>query len=170
MLPKLVITDIDGVWTDGGMYYDRTGNELKKFHTYDSVGVRFLKTLNIPVCIITGEDTEIVTARAKKLNIDFIFMGVRNKLPVASELLTKLNLKFAEIAFIGDDINDIPLMQKAGISAAPESAPSYVKRHAQIVIPCKGGDGAFRLFIEQMLIQNDLLESCIAKLIEQNSK
>jgi 3-deoxy-D-glycero-D-galacto-nononate 9-phosphatase len=170
MLPKLVITDIDGVWTDGGMYYDRTGNELKKFHTYDSAGVRFLKILNIPVCIITGEDTEIVTARAKKLSIDFLYMGVQNKLSVASELLIKLNLRFEEIAFIGDDINDIPLMQRAGLSAAPESSPVYVKKHAQIVLPCKGGEGAFRLFVEYILEQNNLLDSCVAKLIEQNSK
>lgn len=170
MLPKLVITDIDGVWTDGGMYYDQTGNELKKFHTYDSAGVRLLKTLNIPVCIITGEETGIVTARAKKLNIDFLFMGVQNKLTVASELLTKLDLKFEEIAFIGDDINDIPLLQKAGISAAPESAPAYVKKHVLIVIPCKGGEGAFRIFVEEILQKNNLLDSCIAKLIEQNSK
>ena len=170
MLPKLVITDIDGVWTDGGMFYDRMGNELKKFHTYDSAGVNFLKLLKIPVCIITGEDTEIVTARAKKLNIDFIYMGIQNKLSVASELLTKLNLKFSEIAFVGDDINDIPLMQRAGISAAPESAPAYVKKYAQIVIPCKGGDGAFRLFVEYILQQNNLLDSCITKLIEQYSK
>ena len=70
MYPKLVITDIDGVWTDGGMYYDQTGNEWKKFNTSDSAGVLFCKKLNIPVCIITGEETEIVKRRAEKLKID----------------------------------------------------------------------------------------------------
>ena len=74
---KLFITDIDGVWTDGGMYYDQTGNEWKKFNTSDSAGVLFLKMLNIPVAIITGEDTEIVKRRSEKLKIDFLFMGVK---------------------------------------------------------------------------------------------
>jgi 3-deoxy-D-glycero-D-galacto-nononate 9-phosphatase len=170
MLPKLVITDIDGVWTDGGMYYDKTGNELKKFHTYDSAGIKFLKILKIPVCIITGEDTEIITARAKKLQVDFVFMGIRNKLLTVTGLLTKLDLRFEDIAFIGDDINDIPLLQKAGISATPESAPLYVQKHAQIVIPGKGGDGVFRLFVEHILKTNDILDNCIEKLIEENSK
>jgi 3-deoxy-D-glycero-D-galacto-nononate 9-phosphatase len=170
MLPKLFITDIDGVWTDGGMYYDRTGNELKKFNTYDSAGVKFLKLLNIPVCIITGEETEIVSARAKKLQIDYLFQGVQNKLLVSKELLSKLNIKFEEIAFIGDDINDIPLLQKSGISATPISAPLYVQKYAKILLPCRGGEGAFRVFVEYILSQNNLLENCIKRLIEQQSR
>ena len=78
-LPKLVITDIDGVWTDGGMYYDQTGNEMKKFNTSDSAGVVFCKSLKIPIAIITGEDTEIVKNRAKKLDINLLFQGIKNK-------------------------------------------------------------------------------------------
>lgn len=75
ILPKLVITDIDGVWTDGGMYYDQTGNEWKKFNTSDSAGVLFLRHLNIPLAIISGEHTEIVKRRAEKLKINFLFQG-----------------------------------------------------------------------------------------------
>jgi len=86
MLPKLVITDIDGVWTDGGMYYDQTGNEWKKFNTSDSAGVLFLRYLDIPVAIITGETTEIVARRAQKLNIEHLYQGVKNKVSVAKEL------------------------------------------------------------------------------------
>ena len=85
-LPKLVITDIDGVWTDGGMYYDQTGNEWKKFNTADSAGVLFLNLLNIPVAIITGEDTEIVRRRAEKLKIKHLYMGVEDKVKIAIEL------------------------------------------------------------------------------------
>ena len=80
MLPKLILTDIDGVWTDGGMYYDQTGNEWKKFHTYDSAGVLLAHECNIPVGIITGENTEIVQRRAEKLKIDYLFQGVKNQL------------------------------------------------------------------------------------------
>ncbi len=83
---KLVLTDIDGVWTDGGMFYDNEGNEWKRFNTSDSAGVIFFRKLNIPVGIITGEDTRIVKRRAEKLKIDYLFMGVRNKLPIAEKL------------------------------------------------------------------------------------
>ena len=90
MIPKLILTDIDGVWTDGGMYYDETGNEWKKFHTYDSAGVLFAHENNIPVGILTGEKTNIVQRRAEKLKIDFLFQGVKNKLEVAHQLCEKL--------------------------------------------------------------------------------
>ena len=76
-LPKLVLTDIDGVWTDGGMYYDQNGNEWKKFNTSDSAGVLFLKKMKIPIGIITGENTRIVKMRAEKLNIDYLFQEYR---------------------------------------------------------------------------------------------
>ena len=85
-LPLLIMTDIDGVWTDGGMYYDQTGNEWKKFHTYDSAGVLFAHRLGIPVAILTGEDTFIVQRRAEKLKIDYLFQGVKNKLQTAQQL------------------------------------------------------------------------------------
>src|SRR5690606_13065020 len=101
-LPKLIITDIDGVWTDGGMYYDQTGNERKKFNTSDSAGVLVCKKLNIPVGIITGEDTEIVRRRADKLKIEFLYQGISYKLSVAKELCKKLNISLNEVAHIGD--------------------------------------------------------------------
>ena len=85
-LPLLIMTDIDGVWTDGGMYYDQTGNEWKKFHTYDSAGVVFAHRLGIPVAILTGEDTFIVQRRAEKLKIDYLFQGIKNKLQTAQQL------------------------------------------------------------------------------------
>ena len=89
---KLILTDIDGVWTDGGMYYDQTGNEWKKFHTYDSAGVLFAHQMNIPVGIITGETTEIVKRRAEKLKVDFLYQGVRNKVEVACEICRQLGI------------------------------------------------------------------------------
>ena len=87
MLPKLIVTDIDGVWTDGGMFYDQTGNELKKFNTYDSAGVLWCKLNKIPVIIITGENTEIVSRRAKKLNVDYLFLGIKDKVKTLEGLL-----------------------------------------------------------------------------------
>ena len=137
-IPKLVLTDIDGVWTDGGMYYDSKENELKKFNTNDSAGVIFCHKLDIPVGIITGENTSIVKRRAQKLNIDFIYQGVENKLKIALEICSTLNISLDDVAYIGDDILDIELLKSVGISGAPLNAPKY------------GGDGAFREFIEKI--------------------
>ena len=114
-LPKLVLTDIDGVWTDDGMYYDQTGNEWKKFHTYDSAGVLFCQQHNIPVGIITGEETEIVRRRADKLKVDYLFQGVNNKLEVARKLCKELSIELSEIFYMGDDLNDVELLKTVGI-------------------------------------------------------
>ncbi|MBQ4547785.1 MAG: HAD-IIIA family hydrolase [Bacteroidales bacterium] len=149
--PKLILTDIDGVWTDGGMYYDQTGNEWKKFHTYDSAGVLFAHQNEIPVGIITGEDTEIVARRAAKLKIDYLFQGIKNKLEVAENLCKELNISLDEVAYIGDDLGDIELLKNVGISATPNSAPEYVKKYSQMVMTKNGGEGVFREFVEKIL-------------------
>lgn len=154
---KLVLTDIDGVWTDGGMYYDQNGNELKKFNTSDSAGVIFLKKLNIPVGIITGENTEIVKKRAEKLKIDFLFQGVENKLNVAKKLCIELNINLNEVAYIGDDLNDIILLENVGFSAAPGNAPIYIKERVDFITSKDGGNGAFREFVEELIGESKLL-------------
>jgi 3-deoxy-D-glycero-D-galacto-nononate 9-phosphatase len=163
MIPKLVLTDIDGVWTDGGMYYDNTGNEMKKFNTSDSAGVTFLKKLNIPVGIITGENNEIVVRRAQKLQIDILFMGVTDKLTVAKSLCEKLKITLEEVAYIGDDIGDISLLKAVGISAAPSNAPDYIRKLVLYKLNKRGGDGAFREFIEKILISNKLFDNVLSQ-------
>lgn len=149
--PKLILTDIDGVWTDGGMYYDQTGNEWKKFNTYDSFGVLLAHHHNIPVGIITGETTEIVNRRAEKLRVDFLFQGVSNKLETAKRLCETLRIDLEEVAYIGDDINDVQLLKSVGFSASPANAPEYIKKFAQMVTNKRGGEGAFREFVESIL-------------------
>jgi YrbI family 3-deoxy-D-manno-octulosonate 8-phosphate phosphatase len=166
---KLFITDIDGVWTDGGMYYDNTGNEWKKFNTSDSAGVLFLRLLGIPTAIITGEQTQIVARRAEKLGIQHLYMGVKHKLPVAISLCQELGIELHEVAFIGDDINDIKLLQQVGLSAAPSNAPNYVKEYVHLVVPVKGGDGAFRAFVETYLEQADLMKKVLSMYLEQKT-
>lgn len=150
MIPKLVLTDIDGVWTDGGMYYDETGNEWKKFHTYDSAGVLICHKNQVPVGIISGEDTLIVKLRANKLKIDHLFLGVKDKLAKARELCRDLNIQIQDIAYIGDDVNDLELLKAAGISGAPASAVRQVLEIVDISTEKKGGEGAFREFIERI--------------------
>lgn len=150
-IPKLILTDIDGVWTDGGMYYDQTGNEWKKFHTYDSAGVFFAHKNGIPVGIVTGEETQIVRRRAEKLQIDYLFMGVENKLQVIQQLCINLGITLQDVAYIGDDLNDIEVLESVGFSATPSSAPTYVQRRAKIIMNKKGGEGVFREFVEYIL-------------------
>ena len=103
MLPKLVITDIDGVWTDGGMYYTADGDVMKRFSVKDGWGVIFLRELGIPVAIMTGENTQIVQKRADKLKIKYCYLGVKDKVAQARELCRELDISLDEVAFIGDD-------------------------------------------------------------------
>ena len=164
-LPKLVITDIDGVWTDGGMYYDETGNEWKKFNTSDSAGVLFLRVLDIPLAIITGEDRRSVSDRARKLRIEHLFLGVRDKLKVARTLCESLDVGLHEAAFIGDDIGDLPLLAEVGISAAPANAPGYVREKVDFVTSRKGGEGAFREFVETILEKSGCLDRVVQQVV-----
>lgn len=156
ILPKLILTDIDGVWTDGGMYYDETGNELKKFHTYDSAGVLFARHYGIPVGIITGENTNIVKRRADKLKIDYCFLGIKDKLKIASELCKRLGISLQDVAYIGDDLNDISLLSSAGWAGVPHSAPKYIQQYSTIKLDKSGGQGVFREFVEKIFGEENI--------------
>lgn len=148
---KLILTDIDGVWTDGGMYYDQTGNEWKKFHTYDSAGVLFAHRAGVPVGILTGENTLIVKRRAEKLNIDYVFQGVSDKLGTARKLCQKLGISLDSVAYIGDDLNDVELLTHVGMAGVPAGAPEYIRRLATVPLQKHGGEGVFREFVEYIL-------------------
>lgn len=148
---KLIVTDIDGVWTDGGMYYDQEGNELKKFHTYDSAGVLWCKKEGIPCCIMTGEDTQMVKRRAEKLKVEYLFQGVKNKLAVLNKLCNELQITLDNVAYLGDDINDLKVLKAVGYSACPSSAPKYIQKEVKQVMSKKGGEGVFREFVEEII-------------------
>lgn len=167
-LPKLILTDIDGVWTDGGMYYDCNDLELKKFNTYDSAGVLFAHNLGIPVGIITGENTTIVKRRAEKLNVDYCFLGIKDKLATAHKLCEELNITMREIAYIGDDLNDMQLLKQVGWAGVPSSAPQYIQDISTISLKKKGGEGVFREFVETILGE-DLIRTIVeqTKLVSQ---
>lgn len=157
-LPKLILTDIDGVWTDGGMYYDQSGNEWKKFNTSDSAGVLWCKKMKIPVGIITGEDTDIVKRRAEKLKISILHQGISDKLTVAKTICKELQISLNDVAYIGDDIGDLELLTNVGISAAPNNAPIYIKSKVDFVTEKAGGEGAFREFVETVLGEEILIK------------
>ena len=158
MLQKLILTDIDGVWTDGGMYYDATNVELKKFNTYDSAGVLFAHNLHIPVGIITGENTQIVQRRADKLKVDYCYLGVKDKLSIVQNLCKELSITLSQVAYIGDDLNDMDVLSKVGFAGVPVSAPEYVKQLANVPLSKKGGEGVFREFVEVIIGEERLCE------------
>ncbi|MDX1461541.1 MAG: HAD hydrolase family protein [Marinirhabdus sp.] len=169
VLPKLVITDIDGVWTDGSMYYDDTSHEFKRFNTSDSVGVLFLKYLAVPLVIMTGENTPIVKRRADKLQINEVYLGVKNKLKLAQELCKARAIQLNDVAFIGDDINDLQLLEKVGFSAVPSNAPQYIKSKVDKVLNTRGGDGAFREFVELLVTQHSSIDLMLKRYTEEQN-
>ncbi len=165
-LPKLVITDIDGVWTDGGMYYTTAGDVMKKFSVRDGWGVAMLRLHGIETVIMTGENTEIVIQRAMKLRIkEHCYIGVGNKLTLAKQLCTDLHISLQDVAFIGDDINDLPLLRAVGFSAAPADASLYIQKEVHYVTKREGGQGAFREFVERILSDSGLLHSTVESLL-----
>ena len=163
---KVIFTDIDGVWTDGGMYYDNNKNEFKKFNTNDSLGILICKVLDIKCVIITGEKSEIVVNRAKKLSIEFCFQNVKDKLKCAREFCDKNNISLKDCAFIGDSLNDFKLLKEVGYSASPINGLEYIKKHVDFVSPQKGGDGAFLDFIQHLLVNKDNIDDIYSKIIK----
>jgi YrbI family 3-deoxy-D-manno-octulosonate 8-phosphate phosphatase len=155
---KAVLTDIDGVWTDGQIYLNDEGKSFKAFNNLDSVGVSLLRLADIPVIIITGEESEIIRRRAEQLKIKLVFTGVRNKLMVAKTILNDLDIRPEDCAYIGDDLADLPLLKAAGFSAVPSNAPEFLKSQVPNVLNKAGGNGAFREFSELVLQQCGILD------------
>lgn len=148
---RCVLTDCDGVLTDGGMYYAESGDELKKFNTQDGMGFQRLREKGIITGIITGEDVELVKRRAKKLKVDELHMGIRNKLQTLREICDRRNLSLDRILYIGDDINDMETIRAVGVGCAVINAGKSVKEAADYVTMARGGAGAFREVAELVL-------------------
>lgn len=141
---KIFFADVDGTLTDGCTYYTAKGEELKKFNHKDGRGNFLLRKHKIKFGIITGENTEIVSRRAEKLNADYCFLGVENKLDLIESFCSEHGLSLEEIAFIGDDTNDMDLIKNVGLSFAVNDSMPSIKESAHYVCSRKGGDGAFR--------------------------
>lgn len=151
---KLFLCDVDGTLTDGGMYYAENDDELKKFNTRDGMGFQLLREAEIRTGIITSENTKIVEKRAKKLNADFLYQGKRGggKLSVAKEICRQLDITLDEVAYIGDDLNCVELLEAVGVKACPTDADKRVKEIPNIFVTLnKGGKGCVREFIDKIL-------------------
>lgn len=144
---KMILTDCDGVLTDGGMYYSENGDELKKFNTKDGMGFALLKDAGYITGIITGEDTVIVKRRGAKMKMDEVCVGIKDKLKTAKELCDKYHLQLENILYIGDDVNDLELIQAAGIGCCVADAMNIVKNSADYITASTGGSGVIREII-----------------------
>ena len=144
---KLVLTDVDGVLTDSGIYYSPDGEIIKRFSIRDGMGVeRLRKHADIETGIITGENSGTVKARAQKLKITQVYLGVTDKKSLFEEILKKNQLQPEDIAFIGDDVNDLEIMKLVGLTACPGDGMIFIKDISDYVCENKGGHGAFREF------------------------
>ena len=149
---KILLSDVDGVLTDGGMYYTEKGEEFKKFCTYDGMGLQMMQKKGVRVGILTSEDIDINRNRAIKLGLDFDFHGVKDKLSFVKDLCNKEGVLLSEIAYIGDDINCYHLLSHVGIAACPSNAIDKVKSIPNILqLKKKGGEGVVREFVELFL-------------------
>ena len=152
---KLVMTDVDGVLTDGGMYYSKQGDVMKKFHVRDGMGINMLKRNNIPTIIVTKERNPIILKWAKNMNIKKTFSGVLEKDKILKSVCEKFNVSQSNVLYIGDDINDIPLLKKVGVSVAPFDAWKQTKKIVDYVSETKSGNGVLREISDIILDHNN---------------
>lgn len=163
---KLIVFDIDGVMTDGGLHYTDDGRELKTFNVQDGLGLKLLQRAGIELAIVTGRASGVVTGRATDLGIAHVFQGVTDKRAVVGELLEKLGLRWAECAFMGDDLIDLPAMAQCGLAIAPANARPLVRDRAHAVTDSAGGHGAVREAAEFILAAQGRLEGLFADYLD----
>lgn len=150
---RAIITDVDGVLTDGGIIYDNQLNELKRFNAKDGMIVRPLQELGFIVGAITGRESEVVRRRLNELKFDFHFHGIGKKIEKYEAIKVRFGLQDQEIAYIGDDVNDLPIIAQCGLSACPADAVTWVQERVKVVLPTKGGQAAFRAFAELIVFE-----------------
>jgi 3-deoxy-D-manno-octulosonate 8-phosphate phosphatase (KDO 8-P phosphatase) len=148
---RLFATDVDGVLTDAGMYYSESGDEWKKFNTRDGMGIKLLQRAGLITAIVTQERTRLVARRAEKLAIPELHQGVMDKLSVIREMAIRHGISLQQIAYIGDDVNDIEALKAVGVSAAPADGLPQVLEVVDYVCQKKGGEGAVRELAELIL-------------------
>jgi 3-deoxy-D-manno-octulosonate 8-phosphate phosphatase (KDO 8-P phosphatase) len=148
---SIVLTDVDCVLTDGGMYYTENGDIMKKFHTRDGMGVSLLRKKKIATIIITKEKTKFVKKWAKNMNVEKLYDGIQKKEDLIIKICNKYNVTLQELAYIGDDVNDLELLKKVGLSATPADGITDAKKICNYICKSKGGEGAFRELADLIL-------------------
>ena len=160
---RLAIFDVDGVLTDGTIYLTDGGEEIKAFNSRDGHGMKMLKASGVELAIITARESRSVKLRAENLNITLLYQGEKNKLKVFESLVTKLKLDMSSCAYVGDDLIDLPVMTRCGLSICVPSSPILVKKHAHYVTNSEGGLGAVREVCEMIMLSQGTLDAQLEK-------
>ena len=155
---RVLLLDIDGVMTDGKLYFSAQGDTLKTFNTQDGLGLKMLMASGIKVGIISGRTSDIVVRRAEDLGISLLYQGQIKKLTAFEDCQKQLNIPATQIAYMGDDINDLPVLNRVGLRVAPSNARPEVKKIVHYVTKQSGGDGAVRELCELLLRSQNLLK------------
>lgn len=148
---KMLLFDVDGVMTDGGIYYSAGGVELKRFNAQDGYGLAQARQNGLKIGLISGRTSDAVTERARDIHADEVLQGIDDKLAAATELAQRQGVTLREMAFMGDDLFDVPLLKAVGFSAAPANARPEVRKRVHFVTKAPGGDGAVRELIDMIL-------------------
>ena len=156
---ELVIFDIDGVMTDGGLFFDNQGGEYKAFNSLDGHGLRMLQECGVRVAVITGRKSELVEHRMRDLGVSLLYQGYRDKKPAFKALLKEVGLRKDQITYVGDDVVDLPVMSRVGLAIAVNDAHPLVKQHAHWTTPSGGGRGAARDVCEMLMQAQGTLET-----------
>lgn len=162
---KLVIFDIDGVLTTGALFIGDDGQEYKAFNSKDGHGLRMLQDGGVDVAILTGRSSQVVAHRARDLGISRVYQGKRQKLPAYEELLQETGLSPEEVAYVGDDVVDLPVMTRVGLAICVQDGHPFVKRHAHWITEHNGGCGAGRDVCELILEAQGKLEAMLESYI-----
>ena len=163
---EIVISDVDGVWTDGSMYYGTNGVELKKFSVYDGGAVTFLKLAKIPLIILTGENNTILEDRFKKLKIEDVRLGITDKQLELKKVVKDYKIKLSNVLFIGDFINDYSTMKSIGIPVCPLNACEKIKEISKLVINIRGGEGVLWELTKKILESKNIYDKIFQKYLE----
>jgi len=158
---KLFIFDVDGVFTDGGMYYLDSGEAARKFNVRDGLGIRLLQQTSLVPIVLSGKDTEIVKHRMKVLNIPHVYLGIRDKLSTVESILKEFDVTFKEVIFMGDDWNDVPVLEKVGCAITVPAASQEIKDVCAYVTENHGGSGAVREAVEWILKKENLFDKAV---------
>lgn len=151
MVIKYIILDVDGTMTDGGIYYDENGNELKKFCTKDAAGIFAARKVGIQIVVITGRECAATTKRLNELEVDYLFQNIKNKKHFLQEFMLRYNIEKKDLGYIGDDLNDFSSMSLASYIGGPADACLEIRNIANYVSPLNGGAGAVRDVLEHYL-------------------
>ena len=158
---KAIFFDIDGVLSDGRIIYDETGKEIKNFNVKDGYIVSHLKKAGIITGAISGRDSEVTTRRCAELKVDFCHQGIVDKASACEKLMKHYKLRTKEVAFIGDDINDVPVFRLVGLSVCPSDTFNYIKQRVDLVTEVKGGQGVFREVADLVLAARGEMEGIL---------